>query len=70
MRWKARNSVLAVRNVSVKEADDAVERVFDKCYPDLEPVGRVPRSPYIDGRRVYVEASLYGYTELSPEVGT
>ncbi|KAF6032635.1 XRCC6BP1 [Bugula neritina] len=69
VRWKARNSILAVRNVSKEEAEDAVDRVFDRCYPDLEPVGRIPRNPYLDGRRLYVEASLYGYTE-PPVVNT
>ena len=63
MKWKARNSLLAVRNITVQEANDAVLRVFDKCYPDLEPVGRIPHNPFADGRRFYVEASLYGYTE-------
>jgi len=55
--------------VSKEEAEDAVDRVFDRCYPDLEPVGRIPRNPYLDGRRLYVEASLYGYTE-PPVVNT
>ncbi|XP_067930215.1 mitochondrial inner membrane protease ATP23 homolog [Watersipora subatra] len=63
VRWKARNSILSVRNVSKEEADAAVDRVFDKCYPDLEPLGRIPRDVTIDARRLYVEASLYGYTE-------
>ena len=63
VRWKARNSILSVRNVSKEEADAAVDRVFSKCYPDLEPVGRIPRNPHLDGRRLYVESSLYGYTE-------
>lgn len=64
VKFKARNSVLTVRNIDKEEADAAVDRVFDRCYPDLEPVGRIPRNPVVDGRRIYIEASLYGYTQV------
>ncbi len=32
--------MLAVRNVTRQEAEAVVDKVFDKCYNDLEPFGR------------------------------
>lgn len=58
---KALASILAVRNVSKEEAIDAVERVFNKCYPDLEPIGRRLRRGSEDMYKAYAEASYYGY---------
>lgn len=54
---------MAVRDVSKEEATAAVDRVFDRCYRDLEPIGRIPQNAFKDGERIYVEASLLGYTE-------
>ncbi|XP_055383106.1 mitochondrial inner membrane protease ATP23 homolog [Condylostylus longicornis] len=61
VKTKALNSVLAVRNVTRNEAIDAVERVFPKCYADLEPIGRRIRRNSSDMHRAYLEAPLYGY---------
>lgn len=61
MKTKALASVLAVRNVTKDEAINAVERVFPKCYADLEPVGRRIRRNSPDQHKAYTEAPLYGY---------
>ncbi|XP_063702282.1 mitochondrial inner membrane protease ATP23 homolog [Culicoides brevitarsis] len=61
VKSKALSSVLSARNVTAKEAIDAIERVFPKCYNDLEPVGRRIRRNSPDMHRAYVEAPLYGY---------
>lgn len=54
-------SVLAVRNVTRDEAVDAVERVFPKCYADLEPIGRRIRRNSTDMQKAYLEGAFYGY---------
>ncbi|XP_076229792.1 mitochondrial inner membrane protease ATP23 homolog [Nomia melanderi] len=58
---KAMKSILAVRNVTEDAAREAVNRVFEKCYNDLEPVGRRIRRNSDDMERAYAEAPLYGY---------
>jgi len=58
---KAVQSILAVRKVSVEEARAAVERVFPKCYADLEPIGRRVKAKTDDAGRAYSEGFLYGY---------
>lgn len=54
-------SVLAVRKVTPEEAINAVEKVFTKCYADLEPIGRRIRRNSTDMQKAYIEASYYGY---------
>ncbi|XP_062547316.1 mitochondrial inner membrane protease ATP23 homolog [Armigeres subalbatus] len=61
VKTKALNSVLAVRKVTPEEAIDAVERVFPKCYNDLEPVGRRIRRNSKDMFKAYMEGPMYGY---------
>lgn len=61
MKTKALNSVLAVRNVTRDQAIDAVERVFPKCYADLEPIGRRVRRNSRDMDKAYMEGPMYGY---------
>lgn len=61
MKTKALQSVLAVRNVTKTEAIEAVERVFPKCYADLEPIGRRIRRNSPDQHRAYMEGPMYGY---------
>nr|CAD7399504.1 unnamed protein product [Timema poppensis] len=61
VKTKATHSVIAVRNVTPEEARAAVERVFPKCYADLEPVGRRIRRNSNDMHRAYFEGPLYGY---------
>lgn len=51
-----------VRNVPVQEAKEIVDSVFDKCYNDLEPVGRQCRKNSRDADRALIEGQFYGYS--------
>ncbi|XP_033889435.1 mitochondrial inner membrane protease ATP23 homolog isoform X1 [Acipenser ruthenus] len=44
VRDRALRSVLAVRKVSREEAEKAVDEVFESCFNDHEPFGRIPHS--------------------------
>lgn len=61
VKTKALASVLAVRKVTPNEAIDAIERVFPRCYNDLEPIGRRLRRNSADMHKAYLEAPMYGY---------
>lgn len=61
MKHKAKLSVMAVHKVSAEVAEAAIERVFAKCYNDLEPIGRRIRRNSEDMPKAYAEAYLYGY---------
>lgn len=61
MKRKAKLSVMAVHPVSEEVANAAIERVFTKCYNDLEPIGRRIRRNSDDMPRAYAEAHMYGY---------
>lgn len=61
VKTKALYSVLAVRDVTKEQAIDAIERVFPRCYNDLEPVGRRIRRKSGDMQKAYYEGTLYGY---------
>ncbi|KAG5324953.1 ATP23 protease, partial [Acromyrmex heyeri] len=61
VKHKARLSVMAVHKVSKEVAEAAIERVFTKCYNDLEPIGRRIRRNSFDMPRAYAEGHLYGY---------
>lgn len=61
MKTKALFSVMAVRQISEKEAIDVIEKVFPKCYADLEPIGRRIRRNSEDMTRAFREAKYYGY---------
>lgn len=63
VKSKALSSVMAVRNVSKLEAIDAIERVFPKCYADLEPIGRRLRRNSNDMYKAYEEGFYYGYDD-------
>ncbi|XP_051464447.1 mitochondrial inner membrane protease ATP23 homolog isoform X2 [Apus apus] len=52
VRDRAIRSILAVRKVSKETAEKAVDEVFDACFNDLEPFGRIPHSKK-DARRAY-----------------
>lgn len=52
---------MAARRVTIDEAISAIERVFPKCYADLEPIGRRIKRNSDDDFRAYREARLYGY---------
>ncbi|XP_063400216.1 mitochondrial inner membrane protease ATP23 homolog [Mytilus trossulus] len=58
---KALHSVLLVRNVTMDEAATVVDKVFDKCYADLEPVGRIPRKYTRDAYLSFIEGRTHGY---------
>lgn len=60
---KAVRSVVAIKNISKDEATEAVMRVFDKCYNDLEPVGRRLRRNSLDMEKAYYEGTYYGYSD-------
>ncbi|XP_018106187.1 mitochondrial inner membrane protease ATP23 homolog isoform X2 [Xenopus laevis] len=44
VRDRALRSILAVRNISRETAEKAVDEVFDSCFNDHEPFGRIPHS--------------------------
>ncbi|XP_048404539.1 mitochondrial inner membrane protease ATP23 homolog isoform X2 [Stegostoma tigrinum] len=44
VRERALRSILAVRKVSKEAAKKAVDEVFDTCFNDLEPFGRIPHN--------------------------
>lgn len=67
VRNKALQSVVLVRNVSVEKAMVAVDKVFDQCYADLEPVGRIPRKFTRDAYLSYMEGKIHGYTDSREE---
>nr|XP_033332711.1 mitochondrial inner membrane protease ATP23 homolog isoform X1 [Megalopta genalis]XP_033332712.1 mitochondrial inner membrane protease ATP23 homolog isoform X2 [Megalopta genalis] len=58
---KAIKSILSTRKVSESEAQEAVDRVFKRCYNDLEPVGRRLRRNSEDMEKAYAEGAFYGY---------
>lgn len=58
---KAMGSVLAVRDITKEKASEAIERVFSKCYADLEPIGRRIKRNSTDMFRAEAEGYLYGY---------
>ncbi|XP_035436499.1 mitochondrial inner membrane protease ATP23 homolog [Spodoptera frugiperda] len=61
VKTKALYSVLAVRQIGMKEAVDIIEKVFPKCYEDLEPIGRRIRRNSDDMLKAFKEAAYYGY---------
>lgn len=61
VKTKALYSVLAVRQISKMEAISIIEKVFPKCYADLEPIGRRLRRNSDDMTRACREAKYYGY---------
>ncbi|KAK4320083.1 hypothetical protein Pmani_009024 [Petrolisthes manimaculis] len=61
VKTKAMYSVLSVRRVTKEEATGVVDRVFDRCYNDLEPIGRRMRRNSLDMHKAYRERFLYGY---------
>jgi inner membrane protease ATP23 len=61
VKQRAVDSVLAVRDVSPGEAREAVDSVFEKCYADLEPIGRRIRRNSDDIRKAYSDRKTMGY---------
>lgn len=44
VRGRALRSILAVRNISREEAEKIVDEVFDTCFNDHAPFGRIPHT--------------------------
>ncbi|XP_050295019.1 mitochondrial inner membrane protease ATP23 homolog [Anthonomus grandis grandis] len=63
VKSKALLSMMTVRNITKLQAVDAIERVFDKCYNDLEPVGRRLRRNSLDMYKAFEEGFYYGYDD-------
>lgn len=63
MKKKALMSILMVRDVSQEDGIKIIDKVFKKCYNDLEPIGRIPRRNSRDPERALAESYLYGYTD-------
>lgn len=61
VKRRAMLSVLAARGVTIEEATAAVERVFNKCYNDMEPIGRRIKRGTDDMDKALYEAPLFGY---------
>lgn len=62
VRAKAIGSILSVRkNFPIEEADRIVGKVFDRCYADLEPIGRRPRLNSRHIRWAYRDRFHYDY---------
>lgn len=61
VKTKALMSVLAVRNITHDQAVDVIEKVFPRCYADLEPIGRRIRRNSKDMHKAYMEGPMYGY---------
>jgi hypothetical protein len=54
-------SLQMVRNITQKEADTVIDKVFDKCLNDTEPFGRRIRT-YEDYERAYINRRKFGYS--------
>ncbi|KAK4876565.1 hypothetical protein RN001_009071 [Aquatica leii] len=61
VKKKALQSIMAVRSIKKSDAIDAVDRVFPKCYNDLEPIGRRIRRNSPDMFKAYADGPYYGY---------
>ncbi|KAK5642232.1 hypothetical protein RI129_008399 [Pyrocoelia pectoralis] len=61
---KALQSILAVRDIKKIDAINAVDRVFSRCYNDLEPIGRRIRRKSNDPFKAYAEGPYYGYDPI------
>lgn len=49
------------REISKEQAIAVIEKVFPKCYADLEPIGRRVRRNSADPEKAYAEAKHFGY---------
>ncbi|XP_074646186.1 mitochondrial inner membrane protease ATP23 homolog [Tubulanus polymorphus] len=63
IKRKAVTSVIMVRNCSEEKARNVVDKVFDKCYNDMEPIGRRCRRNSKDPENALTESYLYGYSD-------
>ncbi|KAL1518090.1 hypothetical protein ABEB36_001767 [Hypothenemus hampei] len=63
VKTKALSSVMAVRNITKLQAIDAIERVFTRCYNDLEPIGRRIRRNSLDMEKAFEDGVYLGYDD-------
>ena len=63
VKKKAAQSLMLSRNLDFDVALMIVLRVFDKCYNDLEPVGRRIRRNSMDPEMAYNEAISLGFCD-------
>lgn len=61
VKTKALYSILAVRQITREEAIAVIEKVFPKCYADLEPIGRRIRRNSADMERAFADGKYFGY---------
>jgi len=61
VKQRATDSVVAVRDIPKEEARAIVDEVFDKCYGDLEPIGRRILGGEEDIEKAYEERVIFGY---------
>jgi len=61
VKERAFQSVKAVKDISDEDAIEAVESVFEKCYKDLEPLGRRIRRNSDHARKAYFDRHNVGY---------
>ncbi|KAG7153413.1 Mitochondrial inner membrane protease ATP23-like [Homarus americanus] len=54
-------SPIKIAKAHQAEAREVVDRVFDRCYNDLEPIGRRIRRNSLDMHKAYKERYAYGY---------
>ncbi|XP_055342753.1 mitochondrial inner membrane protease ATP23 homolog [Paramacrobiotus metropolitanus] len=63
VKIRATESVMNSKGIPLEIALAAVEKVFPKCYKDLEPFGRIPRRNSRDFDKAYYERFYYGYAD-------
>ncbi|OAF68569.1 hypothetical protein A3Q56_03675 [Intoshia linei] len=61
VRAKAVTSLLAVRKIRQDEAEKVVDSVFNRCYNDLEPYGRIIKKFPREDMRLLIDADSLGY---------
>lgn len=66
VKGKALHSLLLIRSLSEEEGKKIIDEVFDRCYNDLEPIGRRMRPGTTDPQRALSEGVMYGYTDKQP----
>lgn len=60
---KAAQSMILSRNISFETAMESILKVFDKCYSDLEPIGRRVRRNSPDKHLALSEAVALGFCQ-------
>ncbi|KAK6638207.1 hypothetical protein RUM44_008635 [Polyplax serrata] len=66
VKFKAAQSMMLARDISLEDALSIISKVFDKCYNDLEPVGRRLRRNSLDAQLAYNEAIHLGFCKPLP----